>query len=449
VVQTPLPEGSTDVGGGTIGAGKETPGPGREIAAAAGEPDVGAPAGEPNAAPSGSEPDATTARTWEELLETVVDGTRDALHADVSSLYLLDRDGAYLTLAATNGLDKFQIGRARVPFGQGITGRVAASREPLVIPDVRQDPRFLWVRGIDQKRFVCSMLSVPLVWHDQVVGVLNVQTERRRDFTPDDVAHLRAIADLLAGIVERVRLQQEAEDRVTQLRAIDQARVELIALVTHELRTPLAVVRAYTDLLAEEPPLEGRASRDPERRRRRAEWHEAAIAQIERLDRLVDSILASVRPLEGQRPVEQVPVDLDDLCREVVKELAPLLRHHRVELRVDPRRHVLADPPRLRQILEHPVKYAPQGTTIRLESEFVEGTVRLAVVDEGPGIPPEWRERIFEPYARRDTHTARGSGIGLYAAKRLGEAMGARLWCEPAPGVGTRFVVALPAVAAV
>ena len=54
---------------------------------------------------------ATTARTWDELLETVVDGTRDALHADVSSLYLLDRDGAYLTLAATNGLDRFQIGR--------------------------------------------------------------------------------------------------------------------------------------------------------------------------------------------------------------------------------------------------------------------------------------------------------------------------------------------------
>src|SRR5213594_4043190 len=91
---------------------------------------------------------ATTARTWDELLEIVVDGTRDVLHADVSSLYLLDRDGAYLTLAATNGLDRFQIGRARVPFGEGVTGRVAASRRPLVVPDVRSDPRFLWVRGI-------------------------------------------------------------------------------------------------------------------------------------------------------------------------------------------------------------------------------------------------------------------------------------------------------------
>src|SRR5512141_1901908 len=100
---------------------------------------------------------ATTAGTWEELLETVVDGTRDALHASVSSLYLLDRDGTHLTLAATNGLDRFQIGRAQVPFGEGITGRVAATREPMVIPDVRDDARFLWVRGIDQRRFVASM----------------------------------------------------------------------------------------------------------------------------------------------------------------------------------------------------------------------------------------------------------------------------------------------------
>ncbi len=62
---------------------------------------------------------ATTARTWDELLETVVDRTRDVLHADVASLYLLDRDGAYLTLAVTNGLDRFQIGRARVPYRRG------------------------------------------------------------------------------------------------------------------------------------------------------------------------------------------------------------------------------------------------------------------------------------------------------------------------------------------
>lgn len=395
---------------------------------------------------------ATTARTWDELLETIVDGTRDALHADVSSLYLVDRDGAYLTLAATNGLDRFQIGRARVPYGEGVTGLVAAHQQPLVIPDVRADPRFLWVRGLDQRRFVASMLSVPLTWHDQTVGVLNVQTEQPRVFSPSDVAQLSAVADLLAGIVEKGRQQTEAEARVESLKAIDEARSELIALVTHELRTPLAVVRAYADLLADEPTLAGRPSRDVERRRTRAAWHGAALEQIERLDRLVDSILASVRVVPEDAPAV-VPVDIEGLVREVLASLTPLLGRHRTEVRGTPRLHGLSDPSRLRQILEHlvenAVKYAPSDTTITVDWGLVEGVAHIGVSDEGPGIPEEWRERIFEPYARRDTHTARGSGIGLYAAKRLGESVGAHLWCEPARSHGARFVVAIPTAVAI
>ena len=395
---------------------------------------------------------ATTAQTWDELLETVVDETRDALRADVSSLYLLDRDGVYLTLAATNGLDRYQIGRARVPYGEGVTGWVAAQRESQVIADIKDDARFLWVRGIDQRRFITSMLSVPLVWNDQIVGVLNIQTEQTRKFSESDVAQLRAIGDLLAGIVEKGRQQREAEARAVELKAIDAARADLIALVTHELRTPLAVVRAYADLLAEEPTLDGRSSRDPERRDRRAAWYHGTLEQIERLDRLVDSILASVRVVPDQ-PADVVPVDVAELVDDVVRQLGPILGQHEIAISADLHLHALADPPRLRQILEHlienAVKYAPPQSRITIDWSMVEGVVRIGVADEGPGIPEEWRERIFEPYARRETHTARGSGIGLYAAKRLGESMGARLWCEPANDHGARFVVALPAAAAV
>jgi signal transduction histidine kinase len=395
---------------------------------------------------------ATTARTWDELLETVVDGTRDALHADVSSLYLLDRDGAYLTLAATNGLDRYQIGRARVPFGEGVTGRVAATQTPLAVPDVRSDPRFLWVRGIDQKRFVASMHSVPLSWNDQVVGVLNVQTEQARLFSSPDIAQLQAIADLLAGIVEKGRQQTEAEERLEQLRQIDEARSELIALVTHELRTPLAVVRAYTELLADDPPLDGRESRDPDRRSQRQAWHDAAMDQVERLDRLVDSILASVRIVPPEAATV-TPTDVEAAIDEVVESIGPIVRQHRLDVRRGLGHFALAEAPRLRQILEHlienAVKYAPPDTTITIDHSLVEGSVRIGVTDQGPGVPEEWRERIFEPYARRETHTARGSGIGLYAATRLGESMGARLWVEPAEPTGARFVLSLPAAAAV
>src|SRR3954447_25855083 len=395
---------------------------------------------------------ATTARTWEELLRTVVDGTRDALRASVTSLYLLDRDGLNLRLAATNGLDSHQIGRAIVPFGEGITGRVAAMRMPIMIPDVREDERFLWVRGIDQRRFVHSMLSVPLAWRDQVVGVLNVQTEAHRDFTDADVAQLSAIADLLAGIVEKGRLQAEAEAQVEQLVALDRARSELIALVTHELRTPLAVVRAYTDLLSEEPALVDRSSRDPKRRATRAAWHAGTLKQIERLDRLVDRILPSVRRIPDQPPALET-VDLAAMVADLTRELTPLLGRHRPTLLRSRRLHVLADPARLRQVLEHllenAVKYAPPDTRVEIGWRLVEGVVHLGMEDEGPGIPPEWRERIFEPYARHETSAARGSGIGLYAARRVAESMKGRLWCEPGGSGGARFVLALPAAVAV
>jgi two-component system OmpR family sensor kinase len=184
----------------------------------------------------------------------------------------------------------------------------------------------------------------------------------------------------------------------------------------------------------------------------RQAWHDAAMDQVERLDRLVDSILASVRIVPAEA-AEVFPTDVEATIAEVVNSIRPIVRQHHLDVRPGLRHHALADGPRLRQILEHlienAVKYAPPETTITIDHALVEGVVRIGVTDQGPGVPEEWRERIFEPYARRETHTARGSGIGLYAAKRLSESMGARLWVEPADPTGARFVVALPAVAAV
>ena len=174
--------------------------------------------------------------------------------------------------------------------------------------------------------------------------------------------------------------------------------------------------------------------------------------QVERLDRLVDSILASVR-VGPEPPADLLPTNVGEVVEQAAAELAPLVARHRLELHHGIRLFALTDRARLLQMLEHlvenAVKYAPPQTTITLDWRMADGAVRIAVSDEGPGIPEEWRERIFEPYARRETRTARGSGIGLYAAKRLGESMGARLWCEPADPTGARFVVSLPAAAGV
>jgi putative methionine-R-sulfoxide reductase with GAF domain len=236
----------------------------------------------------------TTARNWDELMRTIVDRTTDALGVEVCSVYLMERDAARLRLAATNGLDRDQIGTVTLALGEGLTGSAAEIGQPIASPDVRADPRFKWVPGFDQSQFV-SMLSVPMPWNDTIIGVINVQATETRMFTPEEVEFLVTIGALLGGIVEKGRLQAEAEEQLETLTALDGARAELLAVVTHELRTPLAVVRAYLDLLADAAVDAASASGPAPDSALVQGWRDQAIGQVTRLDRLVDSILASVR----------------------------------------------------------------------------------------------------------------------------------------------------------
>jgi len=386
---------------------------------------------------------ATQARDWDELMRTVVDRTTLAMRVEVCSLYLLDRDGLRLTLAATNGLDTGQVGRVSLAMHEGITGRAAAERSPVMSPDVTTDPRFSWVRGFDIQG-LRAMLSMPLVWNESVVGVLNVQTAATRDFAAEDVELLATIAALLAGIVEKGRLQAEAEAQLDRLSQLDAARAELLAVVTHELRTPLAVVRAYVDLLADAAAGRGGGTSAEVI----ASWREGATDQVTRLDRLVDSILASVRG-EGLTGLRREPFDVVAAIDRTVGTLALLLRTRAV--RWVPPRHALVargDEARFRQVLEHlldnEAKYAPPEQAVSLGVWTTTEEIQVYITDDGPGVPFDDWEAVFQPYVRVDRARSRGSGIGLFAARRLMEAMGGRVWIERNGFGGSRFMVALP-----
>ena len=402
----------------------------------------------------------TTASNWDELMRTIVDRTTTALDVEVCSVYLLDRDEAGLRLAATNGLDRDQVGRVTLAVGEGLTGRAALIRRPVASPDVRTDPRFKWVPGFDESQFV-SMLSVPLPWNDQVIGVINVQTIRTRVFSTEEIEFLVTIGALLGGIVEKGRLQAEAEEQLRTLTALDGARAELLAVVTHELRTPLAVVRAYLDLLADAAvdaagtaaavaAGEHRASLPGPNPALVSEWRDQAIGQVTRLDRLVDSILASIRGEGLEAALARVPFDVARAVNDTISEMGPLLRDH--PLRRDGTWESLmgvGDEGRFRQVLEHllenEVKYSPPGGSVSVGAWRADGEVCVFVTDDGPGIPePEW-QAVFEAYVRT-ANRPRGSGIGLYAARMIMTAMRGRVWLESNGYGGSRFVVAVPEI---
>ena len=388
---------------------------------------------------------ATQARDWDELMRTLVDRTTVALGVEVCSFYLLNRDGERLTLAATNGLDVEQVGRISLALGEGITGRAAARRVPVLSRDVQTDPRFSWVRGFDIHG-LHAMLSVPLVWNEAIVGVLNVQTTAIREFASDEVELLSTIAALLAGIVEKGRMQAEAEAQLDRLSQLDAARAELLAVVTHELRTPLAVVRAYVDLLADAAAAnaEGPTVDAVEN------WRAGATDQVTRLDRLVDSILASVRG-EGLTGLRREPFDVVGAITNTVGTLALLLRTRSVRWDAPGFAMVArGDDARFRQVLEHlldnEAKYAPPEQAVSIGVWRTAEEIQVYITDDGPGVPIEDWEAVFQPYVRVDRARSRGSGIGLFAARRLMEAMGGRVWIEKNGYGGSRFMVALPSV---
>jgi signal transduction histidine kinase len=385
-------------------------------------------------------------------MRTIVDRTTVALSVEVCSVYLMERDEVSLRLAATNGLDRDQVGRVTLSIGEGLTGLAAQNGLPVASPDVRVDRRFKWVPGFDQSRFT-SMLSVPLPWNDRIVGVINVQAIETRTFSAEEVEFLVTIGALLGGVVEKGRLQAEAEQQLQTLTALDGARAELLAVVTHELRTPLAVVRAYLDLLADSAmdaaggPADGADGQHPDQAQVE-EWRTQAIAQVTRLDRLVDSILASVRGEGLAAALARVPFDIAGAVNATLDEMAPLLRGHSLRRAGTLEPLVgIGDEGRFRQVLEHllenEVKYSPEGGGVSVGAWRTMGEIQVYVTDDGRGIPPSEWESVFEAYVRTATRP-RGSGIGLYAARRLMTAMGGRVWLEGNGFGGSRFMVAMP-----
>ncbi len=258
-------------------------------------------------------------------MRTIVDRTTAAMGVEVCSFYLADRDRTRLTLAATNGLDRTQVGRVSLAFGEGITGRVAAGRQPIAVPDVTPRSALLVGPRVRHRGAPRDVVRAARLARERGWASLNVQATERARVPP---GRDRVPADdrgLLAGIVEKGRLTAEVEARLVQLTALDAARAELLSVVTHELRTPLSVVRVYVDLLAE--------AAQAGRTDGAGEWRDAASDQLARLDRQVDSILASVRG-EGLTGLSRAPFDAVASVGETVETLRLLLRPH--PIRWDP-----------------------------------------------------------------------------------------------------------------
>ena len=260
--------------------------------------------------------------------------------------------------------------------------------------------------------------------------------------------------------IERLYLElQESFEQASQAKAIKQSerlKSALLDAVTHDLRTPLTSIKASVTTLLDNPPAlvadDGTQRLDDEGRH---EMLEVINEESDRLDRFIEGLMELARIEAGELQLRRHRASLNEILAAAIKRAEPRTRLHLIELKLDEQLPAVNVDERalvevIYVLLDNAAKYSPAGSTISVSATHnQDGDVRLVVEDEGAGISPELRERVFTKFFRAmggdGEQKPLGTGMGLAIAQGIVEAHGGRIWNEDgAGGRGTRFIVTLP-----
>jgi Na+/proline symporter/signal transduction histidine kinase len=280
---------------------------------------------------------------------------------------------------------------------------------------------------------------------------------KEEPLTITEVVHiLDETSQVLAASRALERKSEQLEAATTELRAantrlleLDRLKDDFVSTVSHELRTPLTSIRAFSEILRDNPDLEASE---------RTDYLRIIVEETERLSRLINQVLDLSKLESGGADWELEPVGLGELLATSTQATAQLFRERHVTLDVDlpePAPVVRADRDRLVQVmvnlLSNAVKFCPPAAgRVRVTIGFQDGMVRVDVQDNGPGISPEDQDIIFEKFRQGgDTRINRptGTGLGLPISRAIIDRLGGRLWVSSTPGTGATFTFTLRAAA--
>lgn len=278
-------------------------------------------------------------------------------------------------------------------------------------------------------------------------GILLATLHTARPVARAQVWLSRVMLGMSATQLALAAARAEADSQRARAEVADRSRRDLVLNVSHELRNPLATIRAHVDTLRAE---NGEAPTEEKRKR----YLDVLSRETDRLASLVDELLTLASADSGQLQLEVGAVNAVEVATQVHDAMAPLAwreRHIQLLCKTDGTESVLADRRRLVQVLMNLVRNAithtPEGGLVAIEVKPAEdGPVQLIVSDTGPGISPEEIQKIFERFYRTDASRSRstgGFGLGLAIAREMVDAMGGRISVDSTPGQGSRFTVTL------
>jgi PAS domain S-box-containing protein len=314
------------------------------------------------------------------------------------------------------------------------------TKQPLVVEhvtsayleSVAQGPEHLQVlRAVSPT----SIMSLPLLRHGQLFGVLGFLSSGSRRYGRRDLRLAEALADRAAVAIENARLYNASVEAI-------EARDQVLGLVAHDLRNPLGTIMLQASLL-------GRSGPEPERRSRQpAETIQRA---ADRMNRLIQDILDVSRMEGGHLSVEQARVSAEQIVSDCVESQKPLVASASIDLQLDLETSVSdvwADRDRVLQVLENlignAVRYTKPGGRITVGAASHDGDVVFWVKDTGSGITAEEMPHVFDRFWQARKTRRAGAGLGLQIAKGIVESHGGHIWVESNVGVGTTFYFTLP-----
>ena len=375
-------------------------------------------------------------------LNAILDKVLTVVNMSAGWIHLLDKDGGVLSLMVQSG---FSQRLAQEPQtlgpGQGPIGKVIQTGQPTIVNDVSDDLRHAMDFG--RREGLHAFVSIPIKSRDKALGVLSVFGSKSYEWNPQKVQLLTAIGHQIGVAVENARLAQEVS-RIEILQELNRLRSELIANVSHEVRTPLGLIKySCTSLLAEDVEFD-----------REVQWGflRGIDQETDKLMGIVDNLLDLSHIGSGLLRLDKHPTDVGQLVRDVTANIKVQTAHHRFAHSFSPDPLVAAIDPRrieqvLRNLLINAVKYSPKGGEIIINGREENGQLVIRVCDEGIGISPQDLERVFERFYRVENETTQkvgGVGLGLAISRSVAEAHGGRIWVESVLGKGSTFYLVLP-----
>src|SRR4051812_5668543 len=314
------------------------------------------------------------------------------------------------------------------------------SAGPLLIPDTMADPVFREVPTV-QSLGVRAYAGIPLISDDgHAIGSFCAIDFVPRQWSALDV---EILTELAASAMREIKLRAAVTEAEKQTRAAQEAtrsREEVLAVVAHDLRTPLNFIKLSTQLIAEEPEA-----------KENAEVLERVQAAVDLMGFLIGDLLEVAKIESGQIAIKPKPLAVHTLLNDVTAMLEPLAHRHQVRLAVGSTPElpsVMADYERILRVFSNlivnAIKFSRADGEVRLTAVSRGDMVRFSVIDHGAGISPENLERIFDRFWQVNAADQRGVGLGLAIAKKIVTAHGGTIGVSSVAGGGSDFYFDLP-----